>query len=282
MLNTVDRIQLTNHNAEATARRWCEIFDGAWVGADTLPALNANRATVQVGESLIEVLEPTGPGLVQDHLATGRGGPFAVGVTAHEPDGLRAHLEKQGIAGIELGDQCLFTDTQLGIPGLSVLLSPAAQRTRVGLVNNLYEATHLTGDADRAAAAIAQVFGLNQDTFVEIASDNFGYRGALTLYDASELHRIETIHPFDATKTMGRYFDRFGPCLYMCYLETDDIAPLRERLRALAPDDWTGDDNDPDGLFVHPKALGGTMVGVSRLTHAWTWSGYPERRVPPG
>ncbi|MCZ6659315.1 MAG: hypothetical protein O7C67_18680 [Gammaproteobacteria bacterium] len=281
MLDHVDRIQLTNRNAEATARRWCEIFAGEWMGTDALPALNAKRATVQVGVSLVEVLEPTGAGLVQDHLATGRGGPFAVGVAAHDLEGLRAHLGKQGISGIELGEQCLLTDSELGIPGLNVLLSPAAERHRVGLVNNLYEATHLTDDADVAASAIARVFGLDQAAFVEIASEDYGYRGALTLFDAAKLHRIETINPFDATKTMGRYFERFGPSLYMCYIETDDIAPLRERLQTLAPTDFTGSSDDPDGLFVHPKALGGTMVGVSRLTHAWTWSGYPERRVPP-
>ena len=282
MLDTVDRVLLSSHNAEATARRWCEIFDGEWVGIDTLPALNAKRATVQVGESIVEVLEPTGDGLVQDHLATGRGGPFAVGVTAHDPEALRAHLGQQNITGIELGEQRLYTETELGIPGLNLVLSPTSTRARVGVVNNLYEATHLTGDADTAAEAIARKFGLDQAAFVEIASENYGYKGAITLYDPARLHRIETIHPYDNAKTMGRYFDRFGPSLYMCYVETDNLAPLKARLEEYAPEDWTGSDDDLDGLFVHPKALGGTMVGVSRLTHAWTWSGYPERRIPPG
>jgi hypothetical protein len=50
-----------------------------------------------------------------------------------------------------------------------------------------------------------------------------------------------------------------------------------------APDNWTGPrDGTADNLFIHPKALGGMMLGVSRATHAWTWSGHPERVVAAG
>ena len=50
----------------------------------------------------------------------------------------------------------------------------------------------------------------------------------------------------------------------MCYGETDRLPELRERLKRLAPRDWTGSDADSNGLFVHPRALGGIMLGVSR------------------
>jgi len=32
-----------------------------------------------------------------------------------------------------------------------------------------------------------------------------------------------------------------------------------------------------DQLWLHPPALGGTMLGISRPTMAWRWSGHPER-----
>ncbi len=78
---------------------------------------------------------------------------------------------------------------------------------------------------------------------------------------------------------MGRFFARCGPCLYMSYGEADDTGAVRARLLEHAPDDWTGrsDDENPDGLFIHPKALGGVMLGVSRTTFAWSWSGSPQR-----
>ena len=89
-----------------------------------------------------------------------------------------------------------------------------------------------------------------------------------------------TITPFDTTKTMGRFFTRRGPSLYMCFAEADDLPALRARLRDHAPADWTGPPDGPlDTLFIHPKALGGVMMGVSRTTFGWTWSGRPERVV---
>jgi hypothetical protein len=147
-------------------------------------------------------------------------------------------------------------------------------------MSNLYEVTHLTADPAGAAARFAELFGLDAAAFVPIRSEAYGYDGTLTLFRPDALHRVEVIHPYDAAKTMGRYFGRFGPSLYMCYGETDALPRLRERLEALAPDDWTGSRTDDDGLFVHPKALGGVMLGVSRTTYAWTWSGHPERVAP--
>jgi hypothetical protein len=280
MLHRVDRIQMTTHNARATAERWCEVVDGAVLATDQIEALNARRVTVQLGDSLIEILEPTDAGWVQEHLALGRGGPFSVGVTTDDLDALRDHLSSLGIQGLALDGQVFFHESHLNVPGLNVLVSPHVDRPAIGLMKNLYEATHLTQDAPAAIAEIARLFGLDADAFVPIRSEQYGYEGALTLFDSSELHRIETICPFDDAKTMGRFLQRFGPSLYMCYGETDDLGALRERLSSVAPDAWTGTDDNDDGLFIHPKALGGVMLGVSRSSHAWSWSGYPERRMP--
>ena len=32
-----------------------------------------------------------------------------------------------------------------------------------------------------------------------------------------------------------------------------------------------------DTLFLHASTLGGIMLGISRPTQAWQWSGHPER-----
>ena len=37
------------------------------------------------------------------------------------------------------------------------------------------------------------------------------------------------------------------------------------------------DDQPPDQAWVHPPTLGGVMLGLSRPTMAWQWSGHPER-----
>ena len=207
---------------------------------------------------------------------------MSIGVSCDDIDGLREHLKSQDIEGLELSDQIFLHESDIGIPGLNVVVSAHEQREPVGLLSNLYEATHLTHDADQSVRDIARIFALDAETFVAINSDTFGYEGSLTLFDSSALHRIETIHPYDVSKTMGRYCEKFGPAMYMCYGETDDLPALRERLKSIAPGDWTGSDDNNDGLFINPRALGGVMVGVSRTTYAWTWSGFPERVNPTG
>jgi hypothetical protein len=279
MLTRIDRVLITARDAGAVAARWIELLDAQAVRQDDIAELGAHRHVIRVGDAEVEILQPTDDGPVARHLATG-GGPFAAGVATKQIHLLRRRLAEAGIVPTHFGDQFYIDGGRLGIPGLSLVISVARQREPAGLMSNLYEVTHLTDAPAAAAARLAQLFNLDAGNFVPIRSENFGYEGALTLFDRNALHRIEIINPFDRKKTMGRFFERFGPSLYMCYGETDRLAELRGRLRRLAPKDFTGSDDDPNGLFVHPRALGGVMLGVSRTSYAWTWSGYPERVTP--
>jgi hypothetical protein len=69
----------------------------------------------------------------------------------------------------------------------------------------------------------------------------------------------------------------------MCYVETHDFDGLKQRLLdagatlTLRTGDVT---TERDGLWVHPKNLHGLLLGVSRRTMAWTWSGRPELVEP--
>ena len=279
MLTRIDRVQITAHDAAAVANRWVELLDARIVRQDQVPILGAQRIVVGVGDAEVEILQPTGPGPVARHLAAG-GGPFAAGLATKNIPHMRRRLAEAGIVPTQIGKQFFVDSGRLAIPGLNIVISADIERSRAGLMSNLYEVTHLTDDPAGAAASMARLFELDTRNFVPIRSEAFGYDGSLTLFDSNALHRIETIHPYDAGKTMGRYFERFGPTLYMCYGETDRLPELRERLQRLAPRDWTGSDADNNGLFVHPRALGGIMLGVSRTTYAWTWSGHPDRVTP--
>jgi hypothetical protein len=76
---------------------------------------------------------------------------------------------------------------------------------------------------------------------------------------------------------MGRFAAKRGQSIYMCYVETDDVAGVIERCEhrgaryARRPDE-----HNPEGLFIHPSALHGVLMGVSRTNLAWLWSGRPE------
>jgi hypothetical protein len=280
MLDRVDRILVAAEDAGSVAERWCTLLDAVIDRQVEEPGLGSRKTVLRLGDAELEIHQPVADGPISNHLRTS-GGPFAVGLATNDLPALQAHLKNQNIDGISVSeDRGYYDAASLGIPGLRVVLSETEDLTPVGLIDTLYECTHLTTDAAASTDAIARVFGLDAEQFVRIKSDNFGYDGTLTLFDSSRLHRIESINPYDKTKTMGRFLNRFGPSLYMCYGETRDIGPIQERMMALAPNDWTGSEEDHNGMFIHPKATGSTMMGISRETYAWSWSGYPERIVP--
>lgn len=286
MAHTLERVLISTPNADVArqvADAWTNLLDAKLQGEKKYASLSAACLSLRVGCRDLEILWPTDDASpVATHLSTIGSGPFAPGIGVTDLDGMRRHLASLDVTIADGDDHLFVSDQASGINGLRLMIVEQSVHEPIGLMKNLYEVTHLTDDADRDADAIARLLKTERNHFVSIASEQYGYKGYLTLFDPEKLDRIETIHPHDLTKTMGRFFDRFGSSLYMCYGEAEDVGAIRARLRERAPDQWTGtlDGTNPDGLFIHPKALGGVMLGISRTTHAWTWSGYPERRVP--
>ena len=283
MLTRVDRVQVVVSDRGAAAAAFRRLLDAAAAREDRVRFLGARRTVLRLGSSEVELLEPDGSGPAADFLSATHGGLFAAGFATPDVARLRAHLSARGIAFEEEGGQLLLAPQALRQPGLRVVISAAAELPANGLVQNLYEATLLVQDFAAAVRAAASTFALDASHFVPIRSREFGYEGILTLFDPDCLDRIEIITPNDAAKTMGRFFARRGPSWYMCFAEAADLRPVRTRLLEYAAHDWSGPrDGVPDSLFIHPKALSGMMLGVSRTTHAWTWSGHPERVAAAG
>jgi hypothetical protein len=277
MLLKVDRIQAVVGDMRSAAEGYARLLDAAVSRRDRVSAVAARRTVLALGTSEIELLEPDGAGPAADFLSRARGGLFAAGFACSDVPSVRAHLQSRGVDVVEEHGQLFLAPETLGVPGLRAVLSPAEQRPQVGLVRNLYEVTLLVDDFQAVTKATAETFGLEPSHFVPIRSAEFGYDGVLTLFQPDRLHRVEVITPNDATRTMGRFFTKRGACLYMCYAETDRIDEIRRRLQEHEPREWTGTPDGPiDNLFIHPRALGGMMLGLSRTTFAWTWSGHPD------
>jgi len=274
----IDRIQLAVRDRAAVAEAWERLLDARVAREDRVAALGCRRSVLAAGTSEIELLEADADGPVRE------AGPglFAAGFASDDLPALLDHLHSHGVVAPSQDEQHFVPADALGDEGLRVVLSPAAERPRQGLLSRLYEVTNLVGNPPPWCQRFARLFALDARAFVPIRSETFGYDGTLTLFDPGALDRVEIIHPYDADKTMGRYFLKRGPCLYMCYGESDRADAIRERAREHAPGDWTGpgDDRPVDNLFLHPRALGGVMLGVSRTSFAWTWSGAPERVLP--
>lgn len=284
MLTQVDRLQVVVADGRDATEAYQRLFDAVPLREDRVATLGARRTVLRLGSSEIEVLEPEGVGRVAEFL--GRSGPglFAAGFAVSDPDALAAHLRGLGRPVEREGDQLLLSHAVLGLPGLQVVVSPEAEREPAGLLRGLYEVTSLAADFVDFSERVARLFGLDPANFQPIHSEAYGYDGVLTLFRQDSLQRIEVVTPYDRARTMGRYFARKGPRFYMAYAEADDTTALRDRLLERAPRDFTGPREGamPDNLFVHPAALLGVMLGVSRTSYAWTWSGDPERVQPPG
>jgi hypothetical protein len=284
MLSHVDRVQLVVPDRRAAAVPFARLLDAAVTSEDAVGPLAARRTTLAAGHAAIELLEPDGAGPVADHLAACGPGLFAAGFATAELEALRHRFVERRVDFADADGQVFLAPAATGDAGLRCVLSPLRDVPAApGLVSHLYEVTNLVRDWQAAAARYADLFGLDAARWCPIESAEYGYRGTLTLFEPRDrLDRIEVITPYDPAKTMGRFMSKRGPSLYMCFAEAPDLAAIRDRLEAHAPADWTGSTHAavPDTLFIHPKALGGMMLGVSRTTVGWTWSGHPERVRP--
>jgi hypothetical protein len=270
VLTRIDRIQLAVPDAVPVAEAWSALLGAEGAGEDRVACLAARRTNLRLGGGWVEILEPDGGGMVADAILQRGSHLFAAGIAMADPTDLRLKLGEREVPHEVEGDQ-VFLDVG---HGLRLVLSPDKPEPTIGAVDELYEVTNLVDDAQVVSDRFADLFGLHPSQFAPIASKEYGYTGVLTLFDPDRLHRIEVIHPGDPAKTMGRFYGRFGESLYMCFAETGELPAITDRAKDLGvPTTPVGDHT----LFVHPGGLGGVMLGLSRRTYAWTWSGHPER-----
>ncbi|HUM18033.1 MAG TPA: VOC family protein [Candidatus Nitrosotalea sp.] len=282
MLERVDRIQLAVADAAEAARTFQEILGAEPAREEASDYLNARRTVLALGASEVELCEPLGPGIVRAHLDRWGPGLLTAGFSVASVAALRAHLFSEGVEFTKEGEQTYLEPTVTA--GMRVVVSPAVAARRLGLVSHLYEVTNtLVSPWEAAAERYTRLFGLDPSRFSPIASERFGYTGTLTLFDPpARLDRIEISQVTRPDTAMGRWAAKRGDSLYMCYAETEDVGAIVRRLTRRQAR-FTPRGGDPlaerDGLWIHPSALGGLLLGISRTTVAWEWSGRPERVV---
>jgi len=283
MLKYVDRMLLAVHDRAAAADTFRAILGAVHVRDETSKLLAARRTVVQAGISEFDLLEPAGEGPVATHLERWGEGILGVGFSTTDLSALGRRLSERGITHSEEDGRLFIPARPAGgasdqTPGMNIVLSPHEERSPVGLVKWLYEVTNLVDDHQQAAAFYADMFELDASKFSPIESEQYGYTGQLTLFNPpQQLDRIELSQITEPSRAMGRFHARRGQSIYMGYVETDDVAAVQSALEARGAR-YAGrtDDPNPEGLFIHPTALHGMLMGVSRTNLAWTWSGRPE------
>jgi hypothetical protein len=274
MLTRVDRMLLAVRDRAAAEGTLRDVLGAEKVREDTSDLYNAKRSVMQAGVSEFELLAPSGDGLAQTHLDRWGDGIFAGGFATNDLPALRERLASHGIAFREEAGQLHIEPGQT--PGMRMVISPQVERTPVGLITWLYEVTNVIDDHKAAAVFYAETFGLDASKFSPIKSDQYGYKGQLTLFDPpARLDRIELSQITEPEKAMGRFHTKRGQSVYMCYVETDNVAAIAKRLERRNAR-YAGRSDNQDGLFIHPSSLCGMLMGVSRTNLAWRWSGRPE------
>jgi catechol 2,3-dioxygenase-like lactoylglutathione lyase family enzyme len=283
VLVTIDRVQLATPNADDAARKWRALLGAEEVARDRLASLGAKRIVLRAGASDIELLEPDGTGTVESELKRrGRAHLFAAGASSPDPSKVARHARERGAEHHEEGGQHFLRLDIEGAP-IRFVISNAERRERVGDLDFLYEATVLAGDQAAVVGRIRDVFALDEEHFTTITSEAFGYTGVLTLFCEGALHRFEVITPVNRQKTMGRYYAREGASFYMAFAESARMAHIERQAReadagiTVERPEARAVIRTADQMWLHPPSLGGMMLGISRPTMAWRWSGHPER-----
>jgi catechol 2,3-dioxygenase-like lactoylglutathione lyase family enzyme len=280
MLERVDRVQMAVADTAAALHAFHDILGAEPVREEDSDYLHARRTILALGESLVELCEPRGAGIVRAHLDRWGSGLLSAGFSVASVPALRARLVAEGVEFAKEGEQTYLEPAET--VGMRVVVSPsAAPGPRRGLVSHLYEVTNaIVSPWAAAAERYTRLFGLDPARFSPIRSERFGYTGTLTLFDPpARLDRIEISQVTDPQSAMGRWAARRGDSLYMCYAETEDVGAIVRRLHRRQAR-FTPRGPDPlaerDGLWIHPSALSGLLLGISRTTLAWEWSGRPE------
>jgi catechol 2,3-dioxygenase-like lactoylglutathione lyase family enzyme len=274
MLSYVDRIQLVVADREAAVRTWQDLFGAEKTAEGGSRFLNAHRTTVRAGATDFEFLEPAGPGPVQDFADRRGQGLYGAGFSTPDLGVMARHFDSHEVPFTEENGQLyLSVDATHGMP---TVISADGSRERIGHIRHAYEVTNPVPDWQDTAAHYTRIFGLDPTRYSHIQSHNYGYDGTLTLFNPPDrLDRIEITQTL-GEGAMDRFFRKHGPSLYMCYIETDDVLALADGLKAHGARYEHSDRSPEVGLFIHPSALYGMLMGVSRTNFAWVWSGRPE------
>ena len=282
MLETIDRLQIVTPDAKSAAEGWRRRLGAEVARSDSVRALGAKRTTLRVGTSEVELLEPDGAGIVADALTRrGRAHLFGAGAASADVPGVVARAVAAGARHFSENGQD-FLRVEIDGARVNFVISPRREAPAIGHADFLYEVTLIVADPAATVGQLAQLFGLTPTHFVPISNSHFGYTGVLTLFSPDRLDRFEVITPTDPSKTLGRYYARTGASYYMAYAESGKVGEIERAARAdgvgltREPREAQPEGHDPEQIWLHPDALGGVMLGVSRPTLGWRWSGHPE------
>ncbi|MGE4533870.1 VOC family protein [Halomonas sp.] len=284
MLEKVDRILVVVNDLDAAQKNYSNILGASPVCDYRSNFLSSDVRVMELGKSWVELVKPDGDGPAMRRLQRSGEGLLFGGVSVTDIGLFSDHLERKGINHSKADGRIYIGGEQLyGLP-LTVSESDAQSLgQKNALTAFLYELTVvLKTKWTKVADDYSDYLGLDAGRRVGITFPRFGYEGTLLMFDDEHLDRIELSEAHDPTYPMGRFSSKHGDGLYMCYVETNDISDIIARLERHGSRYVRRTDTpiERDGLWIHPSVLNGVLMGVSRKTLAWQWSGKPHWVAP--
>ncbi|AJY49988.1 VOC family protein [Halomonas sp. KO116] len=284
MLKSVDRILVVVNNLDEAQTNYSNILGASPVRDYRSDFLNADIRLMALGTSWVELVKPYGDGPAMKRLHRSGEGLLFGGVAVANLDLFAEQLKQNSIDYSKADGRIYISGEQLyGLPLTVSESSEPASGQENALTAFLYELTVvLKTKWTKVADGYSDYFGLNANRRVGISFPRFGYEGSLLMFDDEHLDRIELSEAHDPAYPMGRFSSKHGDGLYMCYVETSDLADIISRLERHGARYVRRTDTpvERDGLWLHPSVLNGVLIGVSRKTLAWQWSGKPDRVTP--
>jgi hypothetical protein len=264
MLEQTDRLALAVPNVDEAAAGLNAIFDSVIVEDTVDTDANARRVTLQWGHDQLELYEPKGPGPVADFVAGGKRGLFAGGFALADPGAVAARIEQAGIKVTQQGDRFVVYPEDLR--GTGVILSPIAERERVGLMDKIWQITYTVPDLDESVAFYSDLLGVEEKLTNRYTSSVWAYHAAVTWFDArkgARLDSLEYLDPFEHDKAAGRFLARTDGIggIYMASVHTDDLPLIRERVMSTGGG-WEASPNAVSTGFIHPRRTFGLLLAV--------------------
>ena len=266
MFNNINGIQLATIDNALVSNQWQRLLSAQEVSQDSIDTLNAKRTILSIGNAKVELLEQLGSGPIANFLTKNpRGGLFSVGLSTVDLKEFTTSLDTKNISYTAAKEQIYIDQNLTSEGGLRVHVSTYEKNDIHGLLNRFFEVSYLVSNPEAISSELATQLRLNQVTFDLTESSEFGFSGFHTYINESREDDIEVIHPLDETNAMGRFFNSRGAGLYMCFAESSNMNEIRSRANDISPGGWIGIQEEsitPESAFLHPKLLGGVMVGV--------------------
>ena len=231
MLERVDRVQLVVKDRQAAARTFAEVLGAQPVREAPSAYLGAARLVLALGSSEVELCEPSGPGPAAEHLSAQGEGLMTAGFSTRDMAALQANLDRHGCRFTSEGAQVYLEPSET--LGMRVVLSPDAARPRRAREPPLRGDQHAHLRLARGGRPLHA--DLRPRPVAVLADQERTLRlrrhaGLVQPEGSPRPHRdlagdqLQVGHG-----ALGR---QRGDSLYMCYVETDDVRPIIERLAA--------------------------------------------------